>query len=83
MHARLNKIELPKEQQPYELELEKVRGTIVGVFAKDAVGNITHPGTSMHMHLLYEDPQSGQMVTGHVERVGLLADAVLRLPQSN
>jgi alpha-acetolactate decarboxylase len=81
MHARLNKIELPKEQRPYELEVEKVRGTIVGVYAKDAVGNITHPGTSTHVHLVYKDAQSGQTVTGHVERIGLVAGAVLRVPQ--
>jgi alpha-acetolactate decarboxylase len=82
LHARLRKIELPKENQPVEVEKEQVRGTLVGVFAKDAVGNITHPATSTHMHLVFQDEQSGTTVTGHVERIGLLKGAVLRLPKS-
>lgn len=82
MHARLKKIELPKEQQPYEAELKKVRGTLVGVFAKDAVGNITHPGTSTHMHVLFKEEKAGKLVTGHVEQIGLVEGAVLRLPKA-
>jgi len=82
MHARLKKIELPKERQPFEADLEKIHGTIVGVFAKDAVGKITHPSTSIHMHLLYKDAKSGRTVTAHVEQLGLLDGAVLRLPRS-
>jgi alpha-acetolactate decarboxylase len=81
MHARLRKIKLPKERQPVEIELEKVSGTVVGVFAKDAVGNITHPATSVHMHLVFKDSTSGKMVTGHVEQIGLLEGSVLRLPR--
>jgi alpha-acetolactate decarboxylase len=82
LHARLKKIELSKEQQPVEVELEKVRGTLVGVFAKDAVGDITHPATSTHMHLVFKDGQTGQTVTGHVEQIGVLEGAILRLPKS-
>ena len=82
LHARLKKIELPKEQQPVEIELEKVRGTLLGVFAKDAVGDITHPATSTHMHLVFNDGQTGQMVTGHVEQIGVLEGAILRLPKT-
>ncbi len=81
MHARLMKIELPPERRPFEAELNKIRGTIVGVFAKDAVGNLTHPATSTHAHLVYQDPASGKTVTGHVERVGLLEGSMLRLPK--
>jgi alpha-acetolactate decarboxylase len=80
MHARLKKIKLPEAQQPYELELEKVRGTIVGVFAKDSVGNLTHPATSTHMHLLYTDAETGQTATGHVEQIGMLPGTILRVP---
>jgi alpha-acetolactate decarboxylase len=80
MHARLKKIELPKERQPAEVELEKVRGTLVGIFAKDAVGNITHPATSTHLHLVFKDTASGKTITGHVEQIGMLEGAVVRLP---
>jgi alpha-acetolactate decarboxylase len=79
MHARLNKIELPQEISPVELEHKKVRGTLVGIFAKDAVGNLTHPATSMHTHAIFGTKRS-KRVTGHVERVGISAGSVLRLP---
>jgi alpha-acetolactate decarboxylase len=82
MHARLRKIELPKEKQALEVELDKVRGTLVGVYAKDQVGNITHPDTATHMHLVFTDSASGKTVTGHVEQIGLQEGAVLRLPRT-
>jgi alpha-acetolactate decarboxylase len=82
LHARLKKIELPKENQPFEAELQKVRGTIVGIYAKDAVGDITHPATSTHMHLVFKDEKSGKMVTGHLEQVGLTEGTTLRLPKA-
>jgi len=82
MHARLKKIELPMDKRPFEAEFEKVRGTVVGIFAKDAVGNITHPATSTHMHLVYKNAKTGKLVTGHVEQLGLLEGATLRLPQT-
>jgi alpha-acetolactate decarboxylase len=81
MHARLRKIELPKEKQPFEMELENVRGTVVGVFAKNAVGDITHPATSTHMHFLWKDEGSGHLVTGHIEHIEVSPGAVLRLPK--
>ncbi len=81
MHARLRKINLPEETQPFEADLEKVSGTLVGVFAKDAVGRITHPDSSTHMHLVFRDATTGRMVTGHVEQAGLSEGAMLRLPK--
>lgn len=81
MHARLRRMEIPKDRQPVEVEHDQVRGTVVGVFATDAVGRITHPDTSTHVHLLFKDPASGETVTGHVEQLGLLAGAVVRVPR--
>lgn len=82
LHSRLKKIVIPKEMQPFEAELEKVEGTVVGVFAKDAVGKITHPATSTHMHLVFQDATTGKIVTGHVEQLGLIEGAVVRLSKS-
>jgi len=82
IHARINKIELPKEVKPFESEMPNVRGTLVGVFAKDSVGILTHPATSTHSHLLLRDPVSGKLVTGHVEQIELRKGARLRLPES-
>jgi alpha-acetolactate decarboxylase len=80
MRARLKRIELPEEQRPVERKLNGVRGTIVGIYAEGAVGELTHPDTTTHAHVLYEDPASGETFTGHIEQVGLAPGAVLRLP---
>jgi hypothetical protein len=80
MHARMQKIELPREKQPFEGEYKSIRGKVVGIFAEDAVGDLTHPATSTHLHLIFEDAASGQMATGHVEKLGLVQGASVRLP---
>ena len=80
IRARMKKTTIPEDKQPFEGEMSKVTGRIVGVFAKDAVGDMTHPATSMHMHLLYRDPATGKMLTGHLEQVAVSRGATLRLP---
>ncbi len=79
MHARLNKLQLPSELQPVEIERKSVRGTLIGIFAKESVGNVTHPATSSHTHVIVETASS-ENITGHVERFGLAAGAIIRLP---
>lgn len=66
MHARLHKIELPESQKAYEADLSEVEGVVVGVFAKDRIGDLTHPATSVHAHLVYKGPEN-QTLTGHLE----------------
>ena len=80
VHARINKLELAAEQRPYELEIATLRGTMVGVYAADAVGKLTHPATSTHAHLVYVDDVTGERITGHLERVGVGPGATLRIP---
>jgi alpha-acetolactate decarboxylase len=82
LHSRRNQIELPVERRPYEAEFEKLQGSLIGVFAQDAAGKITHPGTTIHMHLVFRDADSGHTVTGHIEQTGMLAGAVLRFPKT-
>ena len=79
LHARLRNKPIEEGQKPFEREFERVSGKLVGVFARDAVGKLTHPATSVHAHLVFED-QDGQVLTGHLERVGVARDATLRLP---
>ena len=79
VHARIKGLTLDPASAPYELETDRMRGTLVGVFAPDAVGTLTHPATSTHAHLVFVDPTSGQRVTGHLERIGVSAGARLRL----
>lgn len=80
MHAKKQKVEIPKEKEPFEGEFAAVRGRIVGIYARDAVGKLTHPNTSTHVHLIFTDEKTGQTMTGHVERLGLPKGATLRLP---
>jgi hypothetical protein len=80
MHARLQGTVLPPDSKPFEAEYPSIQGRVVGVFAKDSVGNMTHPATSLHTHLVFADPDSGQEVTAHIERFGLSAGAILKLP---
>ncbi len=81
IHARLKNKEIPKELRSFETEMSSVSGTLVGVYASDAVGKLTHPATSTHVHLLYKDPETGANVTAHLERVGLRPGSVVYLPK--
>jgi hypothetical protein len=80
LHARMHKLELRPEDRPFELEAETLSGTLIGVYAADSVGKLTHPDTSVHVHLIYTDPQTGKQITGHVERIGIVSGAILKLP---
>ena len=81
MHAKMQGAELPKGQQPYESMYATIQGRLVGIYAENAVGTLTHAGASTHVHLIYKDPSSGQTVTAHVEQMGMSQGAVLKLPQ--
>ena len=81
MHARMQGVELPREQAPFESEFASVRGKLVGIFAENAVGELTHPGSSTHVHLIYQDPASGEPLTGHVEQIGLSKGVVFKVPK--
>ncbi|MFG0285943.1 MAG: acetolactate decarboxylase [Phycisphaerales bacterium JB039] len=54
--------------------------TIVGFYASDAQGLLTHHGTAMHAHALVDG--DGGRVTGHVDSVEIQAGATLRLPDA-
>lgn len=80
IRARMKAAELDPTQRPFEAQRASVSGALVGVFADDAVGKLTHPDTSIHSHIVHVDEVTGRRVTGHVERAGVAAGAVLRLP---
>ena len=70
---------LPSAQQPYYGSMARTAGRLVGIYAAGAAHRLTHHGTETHMHVLLKDKE-GRTYTGHVERVGVRAGAVLRLP---
>jgi alpha-acetolactate decarboxylase len=82
IRARMKKETLPADKAPFEGELQRVSGKVVGVFAKDAVGKITHPATKTHAHLLYRDPEGNRWLTGHLEKVAVGGQARIRFPQA-
>lgn len=81
VHARMHNKKLPADRRPYEAEPKRIQGTLIGVYATNAVGRLTHPGTSTHPHLIFKDTESGVDLTGHLEKVGIVKGAVLKLPQ--
>ncbi len=83
MHARMKKEAIPADQKPFELETETMNATVIGVYAQDSVGKLTHPDTAQHAHLIYYDPASKQRVTGHLEKYGVKAGATLKLPKTS
>jgi len=83
VHARMKAMTLPDDERPHEREAEAVAGTVVGVHATASVGELTHPATSVHAHLVWQEGGTGPRVTGHLERFGLAPGAVLRLPATS
>lgn len=72
-------VRLTSEQEPWRHSLDQpTSARIVGIYAPDSVGNLTHPGTSVHAHVLLE--LDDREVTGHVERIAVAKGAVLKLP---
>lgn len=70
---------LTAEQQPWRYAAGRPTPvTIVGFYARDSVGKLTHPGTSIHAHALLR--VDNQMVTGHMERLAVASGSTLKLP---
>jgi alpha-acetolactate decarboxylase len=80
VHARMNKLKLPAEKMPYEGNFKELSATLVGVYAKDAVGKLTHPDTSIHTHIVYKS-KSGEDLTGHLEDFSLGQNTKVFLPR--
>jgi alpha-acetolactate decarboxylase len=80
VHARIRQLTIPEEQLPFDATLENVSGQVVGVFAIDAAGKLTHPATRTHKHLVYRDVITGERLNGHVESITVIRGARLLLP---
>jgi cytochrome c peroxidase len=79
VHARTRNKPIPQGHQHFEHEFAKLDGQLLGIFARNAAGKLTHPGTSMHAHMVYSD-KTAQQVTGHLEAFSVDASNTLRLP---
>ncbi|MCQ6473547.1 hypothetical protein, partial [Vibrio parahaemolyticus] len=67
-------------KKPYELQSGKLEGTLLGVFAANSVGTLTHPATSTHSHLVYKDKETGNKITAHIEQISVVSGAIINIP---
>ncbi len=66
--------------EPWRLSVDKlVDATLVGFFANNQAGSMTHHGTSVHMHIVLV--RNEQTITAHVDKVAMTAGSILRLPK--
>lgn len=80
VHARINNIALPKDKKPFEGSFKQITATIIGVYAEDAVGKLTHPDTSIHTHLIYKNDNAEEL-TGHLEDFKVAMNSSVFLPE--
>ena len=73
---------LTADEQPWRYQSDRpMQAKIVGFYAADAVGKLTHPGTSIHAHALFD--YQGITTTAHVERVAVGPVMTLMLPRQS
>jgi alpha-acetolactate decarboxylase len=71
--------DVPDGKEPARRSFERVRGRLVGFYAPDSAGELTHHGTRSHVHVVivgWDDP-----FVGHVDSVRIAPGATLRTPE--
>lgn len=82
MHAKIHGKPIVAGMQPAHTKRKDIEAKLVGIFAKNAAGKLTHPGTKVHLHVIYTDEQ-GCEKTGHVESLVIGDNATLRVPMQD
>jgi len=65
-------------EEPIRFTCKSRPGTIIGIFAENAAGTLTHHGEVAHMHVVFEK-QPAQ--SGHVDDIITHRGAVLKIPE--
>lgn len=65
-------------EEPIRFECKDRAGTIVGIYAENAAGTLTHHGDVSHMHVVFENEPAQ---SGHVDDVVVMQGAVLKIPK--
>ena len=73
------KSKVPGAGPPHRETLGAVQGKMVGFYAEDGAGRITHHSTRTHVHVLAK--KGKQNVLGHVDETMIKAGSILRLPK--
>jgi acetolactate decarboxylase len=63
---------------PITFSLKDEPGTLVGIFAENSEGILTHHGTKIHAHVLTKEQPHR---SGHVDSASVAASSILRLPK--
>ena len=71
----------PDGPEPWRLTDATAEGVLVGFFAADAAGKLTHHGQRSHVHAIAITSE-GQQAGGHVDSTGIAAGAKLFVPAS-
>ena len=69
--------EVPPENQPFQTTFATAHGTLVGLWAPNAGGELVHHGDKVHIHALLRDPTT---MAAHLDRAVVRAGSVLRVP---
>lgn len=64
--------------QPFRIAEKSIRGKLIGFYAADSAGRLTHHGTESHVHILVDTTPT---LVGHVEHASVAQGAILRLPR--
>jgi alpha-acetolactate decarboxylase len=72
------KVDVGGAGPPHRTTLNDVEGLLVGFYAENGAGRITHHSTSTHVHALVEN--GDDQASGHVDAVALKAGSVIRVP---
>ncbi|WP_417336203.1 acetolactate decarboxylase [Halobacteriovorax marinus] len=80
VHAKMKKVDIPSSKKPYEKVYERKSGIAVGIYAPNSSGDLTHPGTNIHSHVVLKN-EKNEYITSHIETSGVAEGSVIYLPQ--
>lgn len=69
---------IPAGKEPVRRHAAMVFGTLVGFWARDGAGTITHAGQTIHAHAVVRGDET---FTAHVDRVRIGGGSILRVPR--
>ncbi len=75
---RASQAEIGTERTPYRVSIDHADGTLVGFYAENSAGQLTHHDSRIHVHVLL---RGDNPLVAHVDEVGVGAGAVVRFPK--
>ena len=70
--------DLAPEDQPWRAQGESTALKVIGFFARDQQGVMTHHGSNLHIHAIIGD--GDETITGHLDAVEMAPGSVLSVP---